>query len=173
MAVDYLKCYEVLGVRPGCSFEELHRAYKRLVMRHHPDRAPGNLTSLSAFHRVNEAYATLRSALQTPSRKQLSGNHIWGTCPKCRREAELFRALNGTRVCGDCLLNARRRLLPMPTYVTIRCIPTILLQTIGGGCAIFSATGGDWRHAAIGAASVLAGLFWLTYCVRSADIIAS
>jgi hypothetical protein len=172
--VDYLKCYQVLGMRPGSSLEQLHRAYKRLVLRHHPDRAVGDPASLETFHRVNEAYATLRDALRNPRRTRAgTRGRAWGPCPKCGRVAELFKDLHDAIACGDCLLQTRRRFLPLPTYVTIRCIPTIVLQSLGGYCAILSASGGDWRHAAAGAVSTLAGLFWLTYCVRTADVIVS
>jgi hypothetical protein len=53
--------YELLGVDPGCSFEELRTAYRRLALRHHPDVAvvePG----LSTMADINEAWRVLSDA---------------------------------------------------------------------------------------------------------------
>lgn len=57
--------YEVLGVKPGCSDEEIKEAYKTLVRCIHPDKhnTKGNAVQSSLtryFRQVNEAYETLR-----------------------------------------------------------------------------------------------------------------
>ena len=169
--MEYLKCYQVLGVRPGSSLEQLHRAYRHLALRHHPDRSSGR-ASLEAFYRVNEAYRTLRNALRGSVRPQaIELRHVWGTCPRCGRFVELFKALDGSPSCADCLLNTRRRFSRLPTYATVRCIPTILLETLGGFWAL-GASGGDWQYAVAGAASVLLGMMWLAYRLYTAEVIA-
>jgi curved DNA-binding protein CbpA len=50
--------YELFGVAPTASLDEIHRAYRRAVRRYHPDvnRAP-NAAQITA--RLNEAWATL------------------------------------------------------------------------------------------------------------------
>jgi molecular chaperone DnaJ len=49
--------YAVLGVTPAASLAELRRAYRRLALAHHPDRAgPG---SAPVFARIAEAYRML------------------------------------------------------------------------------------------------------------------
>jgi curved DNA-binding protein CbpA len=53
--------YAVLGVAPGASSEELHDAYRRLVMLHHPDHNGGSAESTRRFQEVQEAYEALRS----------------------------------------------------------------------------------------------------------------
>jgi len=55
--------YDVLGVRPGASTEEIHRAYVRLARRHHPDlAAPGERDAAEVRMReINEAWAVLGS----------------------------------------------------------------------------------------------------------------
>ena len=47
--------YEVLGVERGVSEAELKKAYRRLAMKHHPDRNPGDKAAEDAFKEANEA----------------------------------------------------------------------------------------------------------------------
>ncbi len=54
--------YEVLGVPKSASEEELKTAYRRLAMKHHPDRNPGDKTSEEAFKEAKQAYDVLSDA---------------------------------------------------------------------------------------------------------------
>lgn len=54
--------YEVLGVRPDASAEELHDAYRGLVKLHHPDRNPGSPDAVRRFQEVQDAYEQVRGA---------------------------------------------------------------------------------------------------------------
>jgi curved DNA-binding protein CbpA len=58
--------YDVLGVKPGASSEELHDAYRRLVKLHHPDRNNGSPESTRRFQEVQEAYEAVRSGRVRP-----------------------------------------------------------------------------------------------------------
>lgn len=51
--MDY---YNRLGVNKSASPDEIKRAYKKLAMRHHPDRGGNQKT----FQEINEAYDTLK-----------------------------------------------------------------------------------------------------------------
>lgn len=54
--------YEVLGVERGASEAELKKAYRRLAMKHHPDRNPDDKASEDMFKDANEAYEVLSDA---------------------------------------------------------------------------------------------------------------
>lgn len=51
--------YEVLGVARNASQDELKKAYRKLAMKHHPDRNPGDHTAEVKFKEVQEAYGVL------------------------------------------------------------------------------------------------------------------
>ncbi|MDI6748225.1 MAG: molecular chaperone DnaJ [Rhodocyclaceae bacterium] len=51
--------YEVLGVNRDASDEEIKKAYRRLAMKHHPDRNPDNPKSEDRFKEAKEAYEIL------------------------------------------------------------------------------------------------------------------
>ncbi|MFM1830112.1 MAG: Chaperone protein DnaJ [Planctomycetota bacterium] len=51
--------YEILGVERNSSGEEIKRAYRRLAMKWHPDRNPGNAEAETEFKACAEAYEVL------------------------------------------------------------------------------------------------------------------
>ncbi|MEM0962081.1 MAG: J domain-containing protein [Bacteroidota bacterium] len=54
--------YEVLGVPETASADEIRKAYRRLVLRYHPDRNPGDPTATESFLRVQEAFRDVNPA---------------------------------------------------------------------------------------------------------------
>ena len=51
--------YEVLGLSKGASEEEIKKAFKKLAMKHHPDRNQGDKASEEKFKEAKEAYEVL------------------------------------------------------------------------------------------------------------------
>jgi len=51
--------YEVLGVNRDASEEDIKKAYRKLAMKHHPDRNPGSKEAEERFKEAKEAYEVL------------------------------------------------------------------------------------------------------------------
>ena len=56
MAKDY---YSTLDVERGASADDIKKAYRKLAMKYHPDRNPGDKAAEERFKDVSEAYAVL------------------------------------------------------------------------------------------------------------------
>lgn len=56
MADDY---YKTLGVEKGVDPESIKKAYRKLALKYHPDRNPGNREAEEKFKKISEAYAVL------------------------------------------------------------------------------------------------------------------
>jgi len=51
--------YETLGVSRNATLEEVKTSYRRLALRYHPDRNPGDRIAEEQFKRISEAYQVL------------------------------------------------------------------------------------------------------------------
>ena len=53
--------YDVLGISPNASEEEIKAAYRALAKKYHPDSHPDDTGAAGKMNEINEAYAFLQS----------------------------------------------------------------------------------------------------------------
>ena len=58
--------YEILEVQKNASADEIKKAYRKMAIKYHPDKNPGDKVSEEKFKEAAEAYEVLSS----PEKKQ-------------------------------------------------------------------------------------------------------
>lgn len=56
MSSDY---YQALGITKDATVEDIKKSYRKLALKYHPDRNPGNKSAEENFKKISEAYAVL------------------------------------------------------------------------------------------------------------------
>ena len=57
-------CYEILGITPSASMQEIKCAYRKMAFRHHPDRNQMSMLANEKMEEINEAYDTLSDSIK-------------------------------------------------------------------------------------------------------------
>jgi len=103
--------YNILEIPETASKDEIKKAYRKLSLKWHPDKNPGNGDAISKFQKISEAYETLSD----DSRKQaydnrnnnpfarmhsMNGNGRGGVGPEFENIDEIFSTLFGNAFGG-------------------------------------------------------------------------
>lgn len=128
--------YDLLGVKHGASAEEVRSAYRKLALKYHPDRDPGNKEAERKFNDISHAYEILvdsekrhqydfvnNSPLKTPptsyTNPRQSSTQVYPVVDLCvdleldtrelEQGCEKIISLTRQRKCPDCRGSGRLR----------------------------------------------------------------
>jgi curved DNA-binding protein len=73
--MEYRDYYKVLGVERTASEQDIKKAYRKLAMKYHPDRNPGNKQAEETFKNINEAYQVLSDSEKRARYDQLGESY--------------------------------------------------------------------------------------------------
>jgi curved DNA-binding protein len=73
--MEYQDYYKTLGVERNASPEDLKRAFRKLAVKYHPDKNPGNKESEEKFKQINEAYEVLKDPQKRARYDQLGDSY--------------------------------------------------------------------------------------------------
>jgi curved DNA-binding protein len=73
--MEYKDYYKVLGVEKTASADEIKKAYRKLAMKYHPDKNPGNKQAEEKFKEINEANEVLSDPEKRARYEQLSSSY--------------------------------------------------------------------------------------------------
>ena len=60
--MEYKDYYKILGVERGATQDAIKKAYRKLAVKYHPDKNPGNKEAEEKFKEISEAYQVLGNA---------------------------------------------------------------------------------------------------------------
>ena len=76
--MEYKDYYKILGVDRKAGEEEIKRAYRKLALKYHPDRNPGDKQAEEKFKEINEAHQVLSDPQKRARYDQLGDSyHRW------------------------------------------------------------------------------------------------
>lgn len=73
--MEYKDYYKILGVKENASPDEIKKAYRKLAMKYHPDRNPGDKQAEEHFKEINEANEVLSDPEKRARYDQLSNSY--------------------------------------------------------------------------------------------------
>lgn len=73
--MDFKDYYKILGVDKNASADEIKKAYRKLALKHHPDKNPNNKAAEEKFKEINEANEVLSDPEKKKKYDELGENY--------------------------------------------------------------------------------------------------
>ncbi len=126
--------YEVLGIQRGASQKEIADAYRKLALKYHPDRNPGDEEAVSRFKEAAEAFEVLHDR-EKRARYDQFGHAAFsgGGGPQFRDINDIFGAFGDIFGFGD-MFGGRGTRRRVRRGADIRCRVAITLEESYRGC---------------------------------------
>jgi molecular chaperone DnaJ len=102
--------YEVLGISRDASSSQIAEAYRKLAMKYHPDRNPGDESAVEQFKEAAEAFEVLNHEEKRARYDRYGHAGVDGGAPQFRDVSDIFEAFSdifGGGMFGD-LFGAQR-----------------------------------------------------------------
>jgi molecular chaperone DnaJ len=104
--------YEILGVQRTATKEEISDAYRKLALKYHPDRNPGDDTAVVRFKEAAEAFEVLNHPDKRARYDRYGFQGLQGDAPHFRDVGDIFEAFGdvfGEGLFGDLFGSGRSR----------------------------------------------------------------
>ena len=72
--MEYKDYYKALGINKNASQDDIKRVYRKLALKYHPDKNPGNKVAEEKFKDIGEAYEVLKDPEKRKKYDQLGAN---------------------------------------------------------------------------------------------------
>src|SRR5438067_1994325 len=86
--MDYKDYYKILGLQKNAGAEEIKKTYRKLAVKFHPDKNPGNKQAEEKFKEINEAYEVLSDAEKRKKYDEMGAN--WNAYQQNQGRSEGF-----------------------------------------------------------------------------------
>lgn len=87
MSTDY---YKILGLDKNASADDIKKSYRKLAVKYHPDKNPGNKEAEEKFKKMSEAYAVLSD----PEKRKQYDNYGADGFSQHYSQEEIFRGFD-------------------------------------------------------------------------------
>ncbi len=89
--------YKILGVEKQASGDDIKKAYRKLAVKYHPDKNPGNKEAEEKFKKISEAYAVLSD----PEKRKQYDNVGSDTFHRSYSQEDIFRDFDINEILRD------------------------------------------------------------------------
>ena len=130
--------YEVLGVERSATKEQIAESYRKLALKYHPDRNPGDEAAVIKFKEAAEAFEVLNHPEKRAKYDRFGFQGLQGNdAPHFRDVGDIFEAFGdvfGEGIFGDLFGGGRGR-TPRPKGGDVQCEVTLDLMEAANGAA--------------------------------------